>query len=66
MRLDHIQPVVNPEVGFESWDVFIKRLFVEADGYRSICKACHEKITAEQRLIRKNAKNARRKIDSIN
>ncbi len=57
IHLDHIQPVVDPAVGFQGWDTFVARLFVEADGYRAICKAkCHKAITEEQRLIRQEAK----------
>src|SRR5512139_4098738 len=30
VQVDHIKPVVDPKVGFVSWDVFIERLFCEA------------------------------------
>lgn len=51
MHADHIVPVVGPE-GFISWDVFIKRLYCEADGFRAICKACHKLITDTERAER--------------
>ena len=47
MEVDHVQPVVNPLTGFESWDVFIDRLFCEQDNLQAICKACH-KIKTKQ------------------
>lgn len=53
IHLDHIVPVVDPMRGFQSWDEFIARLFVEADGFRAICKACHAQTTAQQREARK-------------
>lgn len=51
MQADHIIPVVGPE-GFISWDVFIARLYVEADGFRALCKECHHKITQQERRER--------------
>lgn len=53
IKADHIQPVVDPVRGFESWDVYIQRLFVEVDGYQAICKACHTIKTGEERKLRK-------------
>ena len=54
--MDHVVPVVDPVRGFDGWDSFIARLFVEADGYRCLCTDCHTKVTAEQRAIRKASK----------
>jgi len=52
IAIDHIKPVVDPIRGFVSWDEYIQRLFCEADGFRAICKDCHDKVTANQREIR--------------
>ena len=51
VQADHIVPVVGPE-GFINWDTYIKRLFCEADGFRILCKACHQVITAKERVGR--------------
>jgi 5-methylcytosine-specific restriction endonuclease McrA len=56
IKIDHIHPVVDPTKGFESWDKFIERLFVELDGYQAICITCHKTKTAEEREIRKKNK----------
>ena len=48
MQADHITAVIGPE-GFQTWDLFISRLFCEADGFRALCKACHKTITAAER-----------------
>ena len=50
---DHIDPVVDPVVGFVSWDEVIKRMFVEKDGFQCLCKACHDAKCQEETNIRK-------------
>jgi len=57
LRADHRQPVVDPNVGFVSWDVFIDRMFCEADGYDAICETCHAKKTAQENEIRRQIKS---------
>lgn len=51
--VDHIEPVVNPETGFVSWDEYIERLFVEEDGLQVLCKECHDKKTKEEKERRR-------------
>lgn len=53
LAIDHIKPVVDPVRGFVSWDEYIARMFCEQDGFRAICKDCHDNVTASQREIRK-------------
>lgn len=48
---DHIEPIVDPSKGFENWDTFIERMFVELPGWQVLCKACHDEKTAEERAI---------------
>ena len=55
---DHIKPVVDPHVGFISWDSFIAGLFCEADNLQVLCKACHDTKTLEERAIIKARKKA--------
>ena len=54
--VDHINAVVDPTDGFQGWDVFIERLFCEADGLQVLCKSCHDKLTSEEREERKKYK----------
>ena len=51
MNADHIVPCIGPE-GFQSWDLFIKRLFCEADGFRAMCEGCHAQVTNKERAGR--------------
>lgn len=56
--VDHISPIINPKVGFVSWDDVIKRMFCEEDGLQVLCHSCHSKKTMDEREIKKNAKRA--------
>jgi len=51
--VDHIIPVVDPEIGFTTWDDFIHRSFVGPDDYQILCKKCHDAKTKEEREIGK-------------
>lgn len=57
VQVDHIDPVVSVEKGFEGWDVYIERMFCEADGYQVLCKPCHSIKTANERKARKGNKD---------
>jgi len=60
--VDHIEPVVDPAIGKTTWDEFIARMFVEADGYQVLCYDCHSKKTEEERTIA----TARRRQEKLN
>lgn len=53
VNVDHIQPVVDPEKGFEDWDVFVKRLFCSKENLQVLCSKCHTKKTKDERKRRK-------------
>lgn len=52
LKADHINPVIGPE-GFQSWDLFISRLYCEADGFQALCVSCHADKTAEENGARR-------------
>ena len=56
MRADHIDPVVDPDIGFTTWDEFVERMFVEREGFQAICVGCHKIKSAEERKRRDHAK----------
>lgn len=58
--VDHIQPVVDPREGFVNWDIYIERLLCEADGYQVLCHECHTRKTANERVMRTQAKRMER------
>lgn len=51
--VDHIDPIIDPEVGFVSWDNVIERMFVDEDKLQVLCKNCHDIKTKEERVIAK-------------
>lgn len=56
---DHIEPVVDPYVGFVSWDVYIERMFIEV-GFQAICHKCHQekgKVECQIRTQRRRNEN---------
>ena len=56
IQIDHIEAVVDPHVGFVSWDVFIERLYCGKDNLQVLCSACHTKKTKAEREVRNGSK----------
>jgi 5-methylcytosine-specific restriction endonuclease McrA len=57
ITVDHIKPIVDPVVGFTTWDDFVNRLFTERENLQALCGDCHDKKT----LGEKNLATERRK-----
>ena len=53
VQVDHIVPVINPEIGFETWEIYEKRLFCGKDNLGVICEACHKAKTDSEKAIAK-------------
>lgn len=49
--VDHIVPVVDPEVGFTNWDEYIENMFSEEENLQVLCKECHDIKTSEERKL---------------
>jgi 5-methylcytosine-specific restriction endonuclease McrA len=58
IKVDHINPVVSTERGFNGWGEYIARMFVEVDGFQAICKDCHQAKTNSEREQRKINKSS--------
>ena len=48
VEVDHIIPVIDPHVGFTTWDDFITRLFCPKENFQVLCKPCHKIKTKEE------------------
>lgn len=47
--VDHCIPVIDPSVGFTSWNDYINRLYSESDNLQLLCGDCHDKKTMKER-----------------
>ena len=53
VHVDHICPVVDPKTGFDSWDSYITRLFIGAEGLQILCKECHQQKSNKENKKRR-------------
>lgn len=60
--VDHIDPIIDPAVGWVSWDSTVERMFCEADNLQCLCGACHKEKSLEEIGIAK-ARRAKEKQD---
>ena len=58
---DHIDPIVCPTKGFQGYDEWIRRGFVELDGFQALCHECHEAKSASERDERNSHPSKRKK-----
>ena len=55
--VDHILPIIDPAVGFTTWDECIERMFVEEEGLQVLCDECHTLKTAGEKQIAKERRS---------
>lgn len=46
--VDHIVPIVDPAVGFVSWDSVIERMFCDSSNLQLLCGDCHSIKSREE------------------
>ena len=59
VHVDHIVPVVDPQAGFEGWDVYVERLFCEQDNLQVLCLKCHTEKTNLEATERADARRTK-------
>lgn len=62
-QIDHVDSVVDPQVGFVDWNTYIDRLFCDADNLRCACKPCHQLKTLWENDERKRHRKAKKDED---
>ncbi len=53
VHVDHIIPIIDPAVGWTSYDDMINRMFCEADNLQVLCAECHDVKTNEEKAVAK-------------
>ncbi len=61
--IDHIEPIIDPYIGFVDWNTVIERMFVGEEGLQLLCKMCHDIKTKKERSIAKDRNNEQRDKD---
>lgn len=61
--IDHIIPVVSTKDGFIDWNEYVKRMFVEKDGFQILCNPCHDGKTAIEDNLRPTKEKKVKKIN---
>lgn len=60
VHLDHIDPIVDVEHGFQDWNTLIERLFCYEEGFQVLCKYCHDTKTEMEKVLREKFKKKRK------
>lgn len=58
INVDHINPVVDPKVGFIDWNTFIDRLFCGVENLQILCSSCHDRKTKKETSVRTTIRKA--------
>ena len=60
--VDHIKPIIDPEVGFTGWDDTINSMFCEEDNLQVLCNSCHAVKTKQEREASKERRRKERSV----
>lgn len=57
VHVDHIIPVIDPDIGWVSWDDTINRMFSERDNLQVLCYECHKAKSDDEKARAKIRRN---------
>lgn len=57
VQVDHIKPIIDPTIGFTTWDNVINDMFCESDNLQVLCLACHKIKSDTEKSLAKERKN---------
>lgn len=60
--IDHIIPIIDPAVGFTTWDECIERMFCDSSNLQLLCGDCHKVKSVEEVSV---AKERRRRAKEL-
>lgn len=65
VQVDHIHPVIDPAIGFISWDEVVKRMFCGKEDFQILCKTCHKsKTTVERQQATERRRDEKRQLQN--
>ncbi len=56
--VDHINPIIQPGIGFTTWDEYIERMFCPITNLQPLCKLCHDEKTRKEKDDKKSYSNS--------
>jgi len=59
--VDHILPIIDPEVGFTNWGDVVERMFCEKDNLQVLCYGCHNNKSEVERAVAKTRRENNKK-----
>lgn len=65
IAVDHIDPIIDPAVGFTTWDECIDRMFCEQDNLQILCYTCHKEKSDKEKAIAKQRRDKNKEEDDI-
>lgn len=58
VQVDHVFPIVDPAIGFTTWDDIVYRMFCEKTNLQVLCTdPCHKSKTKAEKLLAKERLN---------
>lgn len=55
--VDHIIPIIDPSIGFTTWDECIERMFCDSENLQLLCKPCHSSKSQEEIEVAKQRRS---------
>lgn len=63
VHVDHINPIIDPDVGFTTYDDLIERMFCEANNLQVLCTECHDIKTNDEKARAKARRLKEKELD---
>lgn len=61
IKMDHIEPVVDPLVGYKDLETYADRMFCGEENFQRLCQDCHDKKTATESGVRAKSRKSKKK-----
>jgi len=63
VHVDHVVPVIDPDIGWVSWDSTIDRMFSERDNLQVLCYECHKLKSDDEKARAKVRRDNKKGLD---